>query len=116
MKKTRVISKKDFVDILNFIDAKNKQQDKLSEVLEEMSPGCYCETIVYSEYEDKILKLLETMFDDKYQDIEFFLYDSCWLFRDKGFSVDFPRDVKTDKFLYDSPETLYDYLTRQNKK
>jgi len=110
-----IISKKEFVDIINFIYTKNKQQLKLRNVLEEMSPNCYCDAFVYSEYEDSIIKLLEKMFDDKYNDIKYFLYDSNWLFRESESDTDFPVDVKTNKYLYNSPETLYNYLVRQNK-
>ena len=89
------------------------KQEKFISVLEELSPGSYCDCFLFSEYQEQLLKLLEKIFDDKNEDISYFLYESGWLYDSEEKS--FPKD-ETEVELYTSVESLYDYLVSRMTK
>lgn len=111
-----MISKEYFVKTLNFLKNKDKLQEKFMSVLEEMSPGSYCDCFIYSEFTDKIIELLETLMDDTGHEISYFLYDAGWLTSNKNDILKKyqPKSIGDgyERILYTNPETLYDYLVK----
>ena len=109
-----MLTKEEFTNTLKFIKKQSVKQEKFIKALENLSPGCYCDCFLYDEYSDKMIQLLENIFEDEYEDIYYFLYDSEWLYDSKE-DKKYPTD-KEGKTLYCSPETLYDYLVANMKK
>lgn len=98
-----MISKEEFVDYMEFIEAKNLQQNALGDALEAMCPSCRCDTLVYADYEDKLVSLIERVMGGS-DLISYRLYDYSLL-----------SDAQKAEQLKESPEletwrTLYDYL------
>lgn len=107
-----IISKEKFVEILKFMREQSIKQDKFITVLEELSPNSYCDCFLFSAYENKLIDLLMIMLDDTDEDISYFLYELNWINKEEVES-----SVKEgDKLLYNSPETLYDYLINKMNK
>jgi len=113
-----LISKEEFVKTLEFIKSQDLKVDNFISALEALSPNTYCDCFLYSDYESKLLKILEAMFEDEHEDIEYFLYESNWIFENRpklGLEVNFPTDDDGVE-LYNSPETLYDFLIAEKEK
>ena len=109
-----MISKERFVELLNFVKAQNMKQENFIKALEELSPGTYCDCLFYSDYENMLLGLLREVLNDKDDDIYCFLYETDWI-NDNFKESKCPVNSK-GKFLYNSPETLYDYLVKRGRK
>lgn len=107
-----MISKEEFIKTMNFIKERNQKQDKFINILEELSKDTYCDCFLYADYEDKMIELLENMFEDRMHDISYFCYDCDWLY--DNFNEDKCPKID-DKYLYTSLETLYDYLISEMK-
>ena len=104
-----LFTKKDFIETLNFIKKQDKKQDKFIDALENLSPGCYCNAFIFSEYEDRLVRILGTILNDEHDDIGYFLYEMNW---DKAKA---PTD-KNGKVLYSNAGELYDYLVSELNK
>ena len=104
-----IITKEEFVEYIDFIKEQEQKQNRLIDALEDMSPYTHCDTFIYSSYEDMLVKLLGTVLEDKEDDIGHFLYDMDYLGKDLKDINRFPED-ENDNVLYNSPETLYEYL------
>ena len=103
-----MLSKEEFIKTLEFIKDTRVKENKFVEVLETLSPNNYCNCSLYDEYDDKLINVLESMFEDSYHDISYFIYD-CNGLDEKYFDVEkCPKE--DEKYLYTSIETLYDYL------
>lgn len=109
-----MISKEKFVELLNFIKTQNIKQENFIKALEELSPGTYCDCLCYSEYEYMLLGLMGEILKDKDDDIYCFLYETDWI-NDNFEESKCPMD-SNGKFIYSSPETLYDYLVKRGKR
>ena len=103
------LTKEEFVTTLSIIKDYKEKEEKFIKALEDMCPDNYVNAFVYDRYENTLLGVLEKMFWDENEDISFFLYETGYLFGDSPFNSPFPTDDK-GKQLYNSPETLYDYL------
>lgn len=108
-----MISKERFVELLNFIRIQNIKQENFIKALEELSPGTYCDCLCYSEYESMLLNLMKEVLNDKDDDIYYFLWDTDWI--NNNFDESKCPKVR-NKVIYNSPETLYDYLVKRGRK
>lgn len=102
-----MISKEKFVEYMEFIEEKKKQELTLCNLLETMCPGNYCDAFIFSEYETKLINLLADLLNDETNLIEYKLYE---------FSA-FNTEDKEEQ-LKETPEvatwnTVYDYLTKE---
>ena len=52
------LSKEEFVEYINFIQMKRRHEMALAETFEMICPGYRCDTLIYNDYEDKLLDLL----------------------------------------------------------
>ena len=101
-----VISKKEFVEYMEFIEKKSLQQEKFCKALEELSPETHCDVFLYSDYETKLVRLLEKVTEDHTDLISYRLYDfNCFDAKHKA------------KMIKECPEleswgTVYDYLEK----
>ena len=100
-----MISKETFVNYMKFIEAKQRQQDKLADILEEMSPTFRCDALVYVDYEEKLVSLLQDVLQDETDLIGYKLYEFD----------QFDAESKAEQLLktpeVESWETVYDFLT-----
>lgn len=106
-----MLSKKQFVETINFIKREREKEREFVRMLEKLSPGSYCDCYLYDEYEQKMIELLENMFEDNMHDISYFCYDCNGL--DKFEKKNCPK--VNNKYLYNSLETLYNYLVKEMK-
>lgn len=109
-----MISKKYFIEILTFVKNQAKKQEEFIKALESLSPGSYCDCFLFNDYEDHLIDLLHTILNDKHDDLYYFLYELDWINRDELDKNSFPKDKKGN-ILYNSLETLYEYLTKEKK-
>lgn len=102
-----LLSKKQFLDCIDFIKTKTHQELKLSKMLEELSPGTHCDLFLYSGYENLLISILQIIFNDTSELISYKLYEFD----------DFDPKTKSLQ-LQETPEletweSLYDYLISQ---
>ncbi|MBP5467700.1 MAG: hypothetical protein J6Z11_00480 [Candidatus Riflebacteria bacterium] len=101
-----VISKKEFVGYMEFIEKKSLQQEKFCKALEELSPETHCDVFLYSDYETKLVRLLEIVTQDHTNLISYRLYDfNCFDAKRKAKMI-------TECPELESWETVYDYLEK----
>ena len=107
-----MITKKEFVDIINklkqandFVDETNEKARKLNDAI--ISDFFYASSLSIS-HEDIVVKLLEDMFDDNGGTLSWWLYE-----------LDYGRKFELGDFQEDNkpidistPEKLYDYLIK----
>lgn len=106
-----MLTKEEFIDYLNFIKDQYQKQNKLVDIFEELCPNHFCETYIYEEYESRMVDLLEKFVEDKNDNIGRFLYDADYINCDvNNINLALLPTDKDGNPLYDSPETLYDYL------
>ena len=104
-----VISKKEFVEYMEFIEGKQKLQNKFCDVLEELSKGCYCDAFIFSDYEGMLINLLIKVMHDETELITYKMYE-----------FDQFTPAQKAKQLAETPEvetweTVYDYLIKNIK-
>ena len=102
----KTISKEQFIKAIEFINAQNEKQESFIAALELLSPGTYCDCLLYSSYESFVVKLLMELLEDDKEDINYYLYEN----KECVVLVDGEKKV-----LYNSPETLYNYLVEKKK-
>ena len=68
-----MISKEEFINIFNFIKERREKEENFVKTLEGLSSSTYCDCFLYSEYEAKLIYLLESMFEDNYHEISYFI-------------------------------------------
>lgn len=110
-----MISKETFINTFKFIKEQRDKQENLIKAFEELCPGEYCNCYLYSNYESTLINILKEDLDDKYEDIEYFIYDLDGLDTDVLEEDRCPKDDK-NKILYNSIETLYDFLMKERNK
>jgi len=100
-----MISKEQFIEIINFTKKKNEQETSFCDVLETLSPHAYCDCFLYSEYEEKVLFLLGLLLNDTSDLIGYKMYEfDQW-----------SAEEAKQRQLHETPEvasweTVYDYL------
>ena len=110
-----MITKQEFVKIINRLRDYNNLQDKIQELFKDnidnqemdfMNAGSICvghETIV--------VKLLENMFNDRGNLISWWLYEQDY---GRSVNIDDVFDEEIEKFVdLTTPEKLYDYLIKE---
>ena len=113
-----MITKQEFVKIINRLRDYNDLQDKIQELFKDnidnqemdfMNAGTICvghETIV--------VKLLENMFNDRGNWISWWLYEQDY---GRNVSIDDVFDEEIGKFVdLTTPEKLYDYLIKEKRR
>lgn len=111
-----MLSLKEFKEYLTFIKEQRSKEDTFIKALEILSSDSSCDCFLYSSYEEKIISLLENIFNDKNCDISFFIYDLNGL-DNKSFIIKDKSKCPTDmegNICYYSADTLYEYLTKYN--
>lgn len=100
-----MLSKENFVKYMKFIEAKQLQENRLADILEEMCPSFRCDALVYSDYEANFIELLQEVMQDKNDLISYKLYEFD----------QFDAEEKAKQLLetpeVESWETVYDFLT-----
>lgn len=106
-----MITSDEFKELLVFIQDQDKKELTFMDALEGLCQGEYINAFIYSQYKQKVIELLENMFNDKDEDISYFLYEMDAADHENMIVPDekCPMD-KDKKILYNSPETLYNYL------
>ena len=100
-----MLTKEEFIEYINFIQQQRDKQSNFLDALEELADNKeYCNCFLYASYEDKLVKLLKTVMNDKDDDIGFFLYDMD----DVG-----PAEDQDGNILYKTVSELYDYLIKK---
>ena len=101
-----MISKETFVKYMKFIEAKQLQENRLADILEEMCPTFRCDALVYSDYEANFIELLQEVLQDKDDFIGYKMYEFDQL----------EAEEKAKQLLetpeVESWETVYDYLVK----
>lgn len=105
-----ILTKEQFKEILEFIFKKRNQENKFCNLLEEMSPDFNVPALIYAEYEDKFIHLLETMFNDNDEDIAHLIYDLELFDYENKKVPDECCPAQDGKVLYNDIDSLYDYL------
>lgn len=113
-----MITKEEFIDVLKFIKEMRDKQTNFCSVIETLSSSdSYCDIFIYDRYEEQLYKLLSNMFNDELDELGYFLFESNAL--DNGFKcspVIRTEEDGTERVLYDSAETLYDFLISEMYK
>lgn len=103
------MTKERFVYLINFIKDHYSLEARLCDVLEAMSPGCYVDAFVYSDYASELTKTIKEAMGlpEENEDIEYFMYDL-------NFGHEWAPGTITDANGKDinlsSAENVYDYL------
>lgn len=104
-----MISKENFVKYMKFIEAKQLQENKLADVLEDMCPTFRCDALVYADYEANFIELLQEVMQDESDLISYKMYEFD----------QFDAASKAKQLLetpeVESWETVYDYLIKNIK-
>jgi hypothetical protein len=98
-----LLTKKEFINCLNFIYEQEEKQEQFVKALENLCPGNYCDCWLFNDYAEKYTELLKKLMDDKNDDIRYFLYDM-----ERGKARDYAHTA------YHNEEELYDYLIEQD--
>ena len=73
----KTLSKEQFIKAIEFINAQNEKQESFIAALEALSPGTYCDCLLYSSYESFVVKLLlMELLEDEKEDINYYLYEN----------------------------------------
>lgn len=108
-----ILTKEQFKETLEFVFKKREQENNFCNLLEEMSPDFNIPALIYAEYEEKIIHLLEIMFNDNDEDIAHLIYDlELYEYEDKKVP-DVCCLTKDGKVLYNDLDSLYDYLVNK---
>jgi len=106
-----LLTKKEFVDALNFMYDQEKKQDQFVQALENLCPGNYCDCWLYSDYAEKYIGLIKKLMNDKNDCIRFFLFDM-----ERGKSIFYLNlDGEGPDIPYHTEEELYDWLVKEDK-
>ena len=105
--KNLLFTREEFVEYIRFIQEQDEKQLKFIDALEALAPGEYCNVFIYSEYQNKLLELIQRALNDENDDIGYKMYE---------FDQFSPREKESQ--LEETPwleswETLYDYLANK---
>lgn len=97
-----IISKEKFISYIEFIKEKRKHEQLFCETLETLSPDAYCDAFLFSEYESKLINLLEIVFNDRSELISYKLYEfDTFSEKDKLEQTAETPEVRTWEMVYD---------------
>lgn len=108
-----MLSKETFVKTLDFIKDLGIKQCNFVKALESLSPITYCDAFIYDGVIDFLVNMLIEELNDINADIEYFLFEMNYV-DDNSFDAALCPKYSDGTILYNSPETLYNYLI--NKK
>lgn len=103
-----MMTKERFVYLINFIQEHQTLESNLCNALEAMTDGCYCDALVYSEYENELIQTMKDALNLSESDdiIDYFICD-----------LDFGRSYKPGAISdnngdidLSTAEKLYDYI------
>jgi len=105
------LTKKEFIDYLQFMYDQEKKQEQFVKALENLCPGNYCDCWLYSDYAEKYIELIRKLMNDKNDCIRFFLFDmergkSAFYLNLDGAGPDVP---------YHNEGELYDFLKAEDE-
>lgn len=101
-----MISKELFLKTFEQIKLHRENELNLSSVLESMTDGCICDTLIFSRYEDLVVSLLEEFFDTTL--ISYYIYE---LDLGERWCIDCSIDIDEANALK-SVDSLYEYLVK----
>ena len=107
-----MLNKELFLKTLATMEKYNNLTNEFCAVLEKMSPDCYCDAFIYTDYELLLIESLKQYFDvDEMDTILYFIYD-----------LNYGKEYMSNCFLENekdvdlsSAEKLYEYLERCEK-
>lgn len=105
-----MISKELFLKTFEQIKQHRENELNLSSVLESMTDGCICDTLIFSRYEDLVVSLLEEFFDTTL--ISYYIYE---LEFGERWYTDCVSDIDEANALK-SIDSLYEYLLKKLNK
>ena len=101
-----IITKEMFLKAIDFIKKKDKQEEKLCDVLEELCPGEYVNAFIFSDYRKMLLDTLSYMLDDDADIITYKMYEF------DSFSDEYKKQQLELTPELETWETIYDYLIK----
>ena len=102
--KNLLFTKKEFIGYIKFIQDQDKKQLKLIDALESLVPGEYVNAFIFTEYENKLLELIQKALNDENDEIGY----KMWEF-DQFNPEEQERQLKETPWLK-SWGDLYDHL------
>lgn len=107
-----MLSKKEFLELIEFIQKQEEKQEIFLKALDTLSPGTYNDCFIYSEYESKLVSLIKKVMGDTNDELGYYLYEMQGINEDINYEYDkevCPKDEQLN-VLYYSLSSLYDYL------
>jgi len=106
-----LISKEEFVRLINLLIETRNQFNKLCETMEDLAPGFRVDFFPNCQYETEIIKLLSAELNETDDTIEYFMYDL-----EAGKAKEAKEGLTVLNKTYDlsTPELLYDALVELN--
>ena len=111
--KQPLITKEEFVSVLNFMQSQDAKFDSLCETLEGLAPGFRVDFLPNLSYNEQIIKLLNILVCSPEQDslIDYFIYELDWgRYEKSNTALMFrgePIDLSTPEKLYDAIVKVY---------
>lgn len=110
------LTKEEFIKTLKEMQSLNRKQNAFCECLENITEDAIIPAFIFSRSIDIMHNLLVKMFDDKEDDIGYFLYELDAI-NSEDLKIEknrAPAYLSGDS-LYDDADSLYDYLVRRKK-
>lgn len=107
-----MLSKKEFLELIEFIQKQEEKQEIFLKALDTLSPGTYNDCFIYGEYENKLVSLIKKVMGDTNDELGYYLYEMQGINEDINYEYDkevCPKDEQLN-VLYYSLSSLYDYL------
>ena len=102
------ITKEEFVSYINFIKERGKKMDELNRVFtDEFEDSVF---YPYLKYETKLVSLLKSVMHDKYDDIEYFIYELNF---GEKYEDGIIREKDGTLIDFSTAENVYDYLVER---
>lgn len=108
--KSNTVAFDEFKDTLDFIKQQDEKMNNFCNVLEQLSPGEYCNCFLYDGYENRLLEMLckaMNLSESKQEDLYYWLYNVEW-----GTKFEIGDIISEDGTTPDltTMEKLYNYL------
>ena len=102
------ITKEEFVSYINFIKERGEKMDELNRVFtDEFEDSVF---YPYLKYETKLVSLLKSVMHDKYDDIEYFIYELNF---GEKYEDGMIREKDGTLIDFSTAENVYDYLVKR---
>lgn len=109
------LTKEEFREQLKRLQHYYHKQDKFCTCLEDITNENIIPAFIYTEPMNDIIVLLVKMFNDKNDDINYFLYELDAIDSDTlTVSIDKCPEYEDGSALYHDVDSLYDYLSKNN--